>query len=433
MGVCVTCKSCGKELHAADEYAGRRVLCPACKTANQFPAAPEAPAQAGAPTEVCGLCGNDFSLDKPRVKDPSGNIYHRKCYEEERARRLAKQASAKPAATPKKSAPSAQKPARSTRQAAPSPPKPAATPQRPAPSRPQPAEELVLTDADVVEPLTPVAQPLSPVVQPLTPPVQPLAPKDDLWGELGPRAAPGLSDGSPLESLGPSYQYGPPPAKIGTGLYVLMGIGGAVPLVLLLAILIYTFTKPAERPAQPVTGAAQTAGGTTAPAAPNTPAPAPGPTSPGTPAPAPAPPASTPAPPSAPGSTVAPPPSPSSPSTPYQPTPTPGSSSPYRRSGRLRGPLYGGTIGRVRDDSRELLDQLGDPELHAPGEFRQGAADYCRGVRYHACGFLRHENPCCLGCRGERAVALAWDAKAPVEPDKDGNYPIPTPGVYKAY
>jgi hypothetical protein len=28
---------------------------------------------------------------------------------------------------------------------------------------------------------------------------------------------------------------------------------------------------------------------------------------------------------------------------------------------------------------------------------------------------------------------LAWDAKAPVEKDADGNYPIPVPGVYKAY
>jgi myo-inositol 2-dehydrogenase/D-chiro-inositol 1-dehydrogenase len=28
---------------------------------------------------------------------------------------------------------------------------------------------------------------------------------------------------------------------------------------------------------------------------------------------------------------------------------------------------------------------------------------------------------------------LAWDAPAPVQPDKDGNYPIPIPGIYKAY
>ena len=28
---------------------------------------------------------------------------------------------------------------------------------------------------------------------------------------------------------------------------------------------------------------------------------------------------------------------------------------------------------------------------------------------------------------------LAWDAETPVKPDKDGNYPIPVPGVYKAY
>jgi predicted dehydrogenase len=28
---------------------------------------------------------------------------------------------------------------------------------------------------------------------------------------------------------------------------------------------------------------------------------------------------------------------------------------------------------------------------------------------------------------------LAWDAPAPVQPDADGNYPIPMPGVYKAY
>ncbi len=28
---------------------------------------------------------------------------------------------------------------------------------------------------------------------------------------------------------------------------------------------------------------------------------------------------------------------------------------------------------------------------------------------------------------------LAWDAPAPVKQDADGNYPIPLPGVYKAY
>jgi myo-inositol 2-dehydrogenase / D-chiro-inositol 1-dehydrogenase len=28
---------------------------------------------------------------------------------------------------------------------------------------------------------------------------------------------------------------------------------------------------------------------------------------------------------------------------------------------------------------------------------------------------------------------LAWDVETPVKPDKDGNYPIPVPGVYKAY
>ena len=33
----------------------------------------------------------------------------------------------------------------------------------------------------------------------------------------------------------------------------------------------------------------------------------------------------------------------------------------------------------------------------------------------------------------EFPATLAWDAKAPVNHDKDGNYPIPMPGVYKAY
>jgi len=34
---------------------------------------------------------------------------------------------------------------------------------------------------------------------------------------------------------------------------------------------------------------------------------------------------------------------------------------------------------------------------------------------------------------GEFPAQLAWDAEPPVKPDKDGNYPIPTPGVFKAY
>jgi len=33
----------------------------------------------------------------------------------------------------------------------------------------------------------------------------------------------------------------------------------------------------------------------------------------------------------------------------------------------------------------------------------------------------------------EFPAKLAWDAKAPVAPDKDGNYPIPVPGVFKPY
>ncbi len=33
----------------------------------------------------------------------------------------------------------------------------------------------------------------------------------------------------------------------------------------------------------------------------------------------------------------------------------------------------------------------------------------------------------------EFPAELAWDAKAPVEPDKDGNYPIPMPGIHKPY
>jgi myo-inositol 2-dehydrogenase / D-chiro-inositol 1-dehydrogenase len=35
--------------------------------------------------------------------------------------------------------------------------------------------------------------------------------------------------------------------------------------------------------------------------------------------------------------------------------------------------------------------------------------------------------------KSEFPEKLAWDAKAPVEQDADGNYPIPIPGVYKAY
>ena len=33
----------------------------------------------------------------------------------------------------------------------------------------------------------------------------------------------------------------------------------------------------------------------------------------------------------------------------------------------------------------------------------------------------------------EFPATLAWDAKAPVNHDKDGNYPIPIPGIYKPY
>jgi hypothetical protein len=35
--------------------------------------------------------------------------------------------------------------------------------------------------------------------------------------------------------------------------------------------------------------------------------------------------------------------------------------------------------------------------------------------------------------KSEFPARLAWDAPAPVNPDSEGNYPIPIPGVYKAY
>jgi phage FluMu protein Com len=43
------------------------------------------------PRKTCRLCGKDLKAGMDRVKDTQGNVYHRTCYEQERARRQRKQ------------------------------------------------------------------------------------------------------------------------------------------------------------------------------------------------------------------------------------------------------------------------------------------------------------------------------------------------------
>jgi hypothetical protein len=90
MGVVVACQRCGAQLRSKDEFAGRPVRCPYCHTVNQLPDRPNMAAPAEV-RQVCPICGRGFEPTDQLVKGPQGVLYHRECFELERARWRANQ------------------------------------------------------------------------------------------------------------------------------------------------------------------------------------------------------------------------------------------------------------------------------------------------------------------------------------------------------
>lgn len=128
MGVVVACAQCGAQLRAKDEYAGKSVRCPYCHTVNRLPARPNTTPEL-LDLQLCPICRKGVASNEDAVKGPQAVLYHRECFEIERARwrshqaaRVANPGSAIRSATPAKPATPTARPA------------PAAVPTRPAPS-----------------------------------------------------------------------------------------------------------------------------------------------------------------------------------------------------------------------------------------------------------------------------------------------------------
>lgn len=303
MSVEVTCKKCGNRLRASDKYAGWRVQCPQCSAMNHFPAMGEplpdtndaspvskAPAASGdipiqakplpapspvsngaqpapaanqnpAPTGVrrCALCDRPISAND-MAQDTDGNVYHRRCYDRERARRLAatvrqqgtpsRPAQAKPSTsgtpqrgTPQRGTPQRGTPQRGTPQRAPQAWVPPTIPSKPSSSAslPDAPSPLILHPNEVVAD--------SSLLVPLPDPADSLVPADDLWSD------PSLPSVA-ADAFGPAPIYEPPPMRLSQGMYTLIGIGAAMPVMAILAILVYWLTRTTSAPALPASSTA---------------------------------------------------------------------------------------------------------------------------------------------------------------------------------
>lgn len=244
MSVSVACKKCGKELRSKDEYAGWQVKCPACGTVNRLPSRPDTGlAATGAQPAVCRLCGKDFAEDSSRVKDTQGRYYHRSCHEAAKHRQQARQAA------------SAQGPAKPTSQAV----KPA-TCHLCGKDFSQDASQVKDTqgryyhrschEAAKRRQQAQRAAPGQGVAKPAGPPVgqaadlgsPPAAP--DLWGELPAE--------SPLQPSGAVLPTRPASGQKQPWLYVMIGVGCAVPVGLLLFIVVRLMLPESDQRRGPV-------------------------------------------------------------------------------------------------------------------------------------------------------------------------------------
>lgn len=175
---------------------------------NQLPTRPAA-SKPLVESAFCFICGKDFTADPDLVRDTKQRTYHRRCYEDA----CQYQQSRRPEGT----RPRGPLPASGPRAALP----PSRTPSRPAaPPSPQPSTDQHIELTDLA------------------------APGDDLWADLSGPANP-LLDGAPLPTSSPGPFSG---RRDSVWLYVLIGFGAAVPVVVLLFIaiqlLISSFTGP---------------------------------------------------------------------------------------------------------------------------------------------------------------------------------------------
>lgn len=197
MSVVTHCAQCGRELRSPDEYAGWKVKCPDCNTINRLPGErrssqkAESPAEEKPATPVCKLCGKAAS-GANRVNDTKGNVYHKVCYENERARRRAAHKAAQEAARGLETVSSS-------------------------PSN------------DLLDELSGI---------------------DDPWAGSALAQPLGDAGSSPL-SAGATLH---PPASsgMGTGMRALLGVGVAVPVLVLLFVLISMAVKPRDKSPSPV-------------------------------------------------------------------------------------------------------------------------------------------------------------------------------------
>lgn len=121
---------------------------------------------------------------------------------------------------------------------------PDSSPPAPSPSESQPDE--VLADSSLLVPLPDLADSV--------------VPADDLWDD------PSLPSVA-ADALGPAPIY-EPPVRLSQGMYTLIGVGAAMPVLAILAMVIYSLTRTTSAPPLPPSSAAQSV----APSVPGVPA-----------------------------------------------------------------------------------------------------------------------------------------------------------------
>ncbi|NLX95169.1 MAG: hypothetical protein GXY83_03225 [Rhodopirellula sp.] len=187
MTLIVHCTKCGKELRSQDRFAGKPVRCSQCGTINRLPANPSATPASLLESAFCFVCGKDFSVDGDLVRDKKGRSYHRRCYED--ASRYEKS-------------------------------------RRKQEVRRQRSGD---SSSDMSDLIPEQAAPAVPVDEELVDLIELSAPTDELGPDLSPTSISDLEDTS-LRGHSSRLE--------GVWLYVLIGFGAAVPIVVLLFILV---------------------------------------------------------------------------------------------------------------------------------------------------------------------------------------------------
>jgi len=105
-----------------------------------------------------------------------------------------------------------------------------------------------------------------------------------------------------------------------------------------------------------------------------------------------------------------------------------------RKKGRKREPGAGRSGDPMVQEHIDLIAAIRKNEKHNEGHY--GATSSFTAVLGRMATYsgqiIRWDDAVAKGA-GEFPARLAWDAEPPVKPDKDGNYPIPMPGMWKAY